>query len=42
LLARLAFVDFNYNGQSKNFNVHRDCKHLLEGIDKLCNWLKNL
>ncbi len=39
-LARLAFVDFE--GSRINFNLQKDCNHLLEGIDKLCSWLRRL
>ncbi len=40
LAARLAYVDFNEPEEGVPFNLNKDCPNIIEGIEKLCNWIE--
>ncbi|NJN42675.1 MAG: pyridoxal phosphate-dependent aminotransferase [Flammeovirgaceae bacterium] len=42
LAARLAYVDFDDPLKKTDFNLHRDCTRVVEGIEKMCNWITAL
>jgi len=42
LAARLAYVDFQELKYDGSFDVKVNCPNVIEGIDKICDWISNL
>ncbi len=42
LAARLAYVDFQEHNDNTTFDMKVNCPNIVEGIDKICNWISNL
>jgi aspartate aminotransferase len=42
LAARLAYVDFKEPGLDGSFDVKVNCPNVIQGIDKICDWISNL
>jgi aspartate aminotransferase len=42
LAARLAYVDFPNPKQDAPFDIKVDCPNVIEGINKICDWISNL
>lgn len=42
LAARLAYVDFQAPADNRSFSVKENCPNIVEGIDKICNWVSKL
>jgi hypothetical protein len=42
LAARFTYVDFPNPKQDDPFDIKADCPNLIEGINKICNWISNL
>ena len=42
LAARLAYVDFQELNHDGSFDVKIDCPNIIQGIDKICDWISKL
>ena len=42
LAARLAYVDFIEPKDGKIFNLDTDCPNVIDGIEKICNYIENI